>query len=172
MGGTKPIKTEFRLIAATNIDLEKAVKEGRFREDSTTGSTSSPSSCRRCASAPRTSRSSRSSFSSATTRGSGKRIQGITDSTMAMLKKYWWPGNIRELEKPDRAARGGQRQGIHLGRGPAARVSLRAARAAGAPAATACSRTPPTRSSETSFFERSKNAAGTSPARLSTLEFR
>ena len=25
-------------------------------------------------------------------------MQGITDSTMAMLKKYWWPGNIRELE--------------------------------------------------------------------------
>ena len=33
LGGTKPIKTEFRLIAATNVDLEKAVKEGRFRED-------------------------------------------------------------------------------------------------------------------------------------------
>jgi len=27
-----------------------------------------------------------------------KRIQGITDTTMAMLGKYWWPGNIRELE--------------------------------------------------------------------------
>ena len=27
-----------------------------------------------------------------------KKIQGVTDSTMAMLKKYWWPGNIRELE--------------------------------------------------------------------------
>jgi transcriptional regulator with GAF, ATPase, and Fis domain len=33
VGGTKPIKTDFRLIAATNIDLERAVKEGRFRED-------------------------------------------------------------------------------------------------------------------------------------------
>jgi two-component system, NtrC family, response regulator AtoC len=33
VGGSKPIKTEFRLITATNIDLEKAVKEGRFRED-------------------------------------------------------------------------------------------------------------------------------------------
>jgi DNA-binding NtrC family response regulator len=27
-----------------------------------------------------------------------KRIQGVTDATMAMLKRYWWPGNIRELE--------------------------------------------------------------------------
>ena len=33
VGGTKPIRTDFRLIAATNVDLEKAVKEGRFRED-------------------------------------------------------------------------------------------------------------------------------------------
>src|SRR4029078_5294387 len=27
-----------------------------------------------------------------------RRIRGIPDSTMAVLKKYWWPGNIRELE--------------------------------------------------------------------------
>src|ERR671937_2014071 len=33
VGGTKPIKTDFRLIAATNVDLEKAVKDGKFRED-------------------------------------------------------------------------------------------------------------------------------------------
>src|ERR671936_566078 len=33
VGGTKPIKTEFRLIAATNVDLDKAVKEGTFRGD-------------------------------------------------------------------------------------------------------------------------------------------
>src|SRR5688572_23182804 len=33
VGGTHPIKTDLRLIAATNIDLEKAVKDGRFRED-------------------------------------------------------------------------------------------------------------------------------------------
>src|SRR3989441_9256936 len=33
VGGTKPIKTDFRLIAATNIDLERAVKDGKFRED-------------------------------------------------------------------------------------------------------------------------------------------
>ena len=33
VGGAKPIKTDFRLVVATNVDLEKAVKEGRFRED-------------------------------------------------------------------------------------------------------------------------------------------
>ena len=33
VGGTHPIKTDIRLIAATNVDLDKALKEGRFRED-------------------------------------------------------------------------------------------------------------------------------------------
>ena len=33
VGGARPIGTDFRLIAATNVDLERAVKEGRFRED-------------------------------------------------------------------------------------------------------------------------------------------
>src|SRR5512145_2008702 len=33
VGGVEPIKTNLRLIAATNIDLDKAVKDGRFRED-------------------------------------------------------------------------------------------------------------------------------------------
>ena len=33
IGSARPIKTNFRLIAATNVDLDKAVKEGRFRDD-------------------------------------------------------------------------------------------------------------------------------------------
>ncbi len=33
IGSARPIKTDFRLVAATNVDLDKAVKEGRFRED-------------------------------------------------------------------------------------------------------------------------------------------
>ena len=39
VGGTHPIKTDLRLIAATNVDLDKAVKEGRSARTSTTGST-------------------------------------------------------------------------------------------------------------------------------------
>src|SRR3954462_15107505 len=33
VGGVKPIRTNFRLVGATNVDVEKAAKEGRFRED-------------------------------------------------------------------------------------------------------------------------------------------
>ena len=33
VGGAKPIRTNFRLVVATNVDLDKAVRDGRFRED-------------------------------------------------------------------------------------------------------------------------------------------
>src|ERR687890_390017 len=33
VGGSKPIRTDFRLVIATHVDLERAIREGRFRED-------------------------------------------------------------------------------------------------------------------------------------------
>ncbi len=33
VGGAKPVRTDFRLVVATNVDLERAIREGRFRED-------------------------------------------------------------------------------------------------------------------------------------------
>jgi transcriptional regulator with PAS, ATPase and Fis domain len=98
VGGTKPIKTEFRLIAATNVDLEKAVKEGRFREDLfyriNVIPIKLPPLRERTEDVPQL-----AEFFLRRYNGRfRKRIQGVTDSTMAVLKKYWWPGNIRELE--------------------------------------------------------------------------
>jgi DNA-binding NtrC family response regulator len=98
VGGTKPIKTEFRLIAATNVDLEKAVKEGRFREDLyyriNVIPIKLPPLRERADDIPQLAdfflRRYNSRFR--------KRIQGITDQTMTLLQKHWWPGNIRELE--------------------------------------------------------------------------
>jgi DNA-binding NtrC family response regulator len=98
VGGSKPIKTEFRLIAATNIDLEKAVKEGRFREDLyyriNVIPVKLPPLRERSQDIPQLAEF----FLKRYNARFRKQIQGITEPTMAMLQKYWWPGNIRELE--------------------------------------------------------------------------
>jgi two-component system, NtrC family, response regulator AtoC len=98
VGGSKPIKTEFRLITATNIDLEKAVKEGRFREDLfyriNVIPIKMPPLRERAEDIPQLV----DFFLQRYTSRFRKKINGITDSTVNMLKKYWWPGNIRELE--------------------------------------------------------------------------
>src|ERR1700736_1022511 len=98
VGGAKPIKTDFRLIAATNVDLEKAVKKGRFREDLyyriNVIPIKLPPLRDRTEDVPQLAEF----FLRRYNARFRKRIQGVTDSTMAVLKKYWWPGNIRELE--------------------------------------------------------------------------
>ncbi len=98
VGGEKPIKTSFRLIAATNVDLEKAVKEGRFREDLyyrvNVIPIKMPALRERSEDIPQLAEF----FLQRYNARFRKNIGGITEPTMAMLKKYWWPGNIRELE--------------------------------------------------------------------------
>jgi DNA-binding NtrC family response regulator len=98
VGGTKPIKTEFRLIAATNVDLEKAVKDGRFREDLfyriNVIPIKLPPLRERIEDVPQLAEF----FLRRYNTRFRKHIQGISDVTLAMMKKYWWPGNIRELE--------------------------------------------------------------------------
>ena len=98
VGGQKPIKTSFRLIAATNVDLEKAVKESKFREDLyyriNVVPIKMPPLRERSEDIPQLAEF----FLRRYNTRFRKRIVGITESTMAMLKKYRWPGNIRELE--------------------------------------------------------------------------
>jgi DNA-binding NtrC family response regulator len=98
VGGTHPIKTDLRLIAATNIDLEKAVKEGRFREDLyyrlNVIPIRMPALRDRIDDLPDLARF----FLRRYNVKFRKNIDGIADSTMQILSSYWWPGNIRELE--------------------------------------------------------------------------
>jgi DNA-binding NtrC family response regulator len=98
VGGTHPIKTDFRLITATNVDLEKAIKAGTFREDLyyrlNVVPIRMPALRDRIEDLPALARF----FLRRYNQKFRKSIQGIADSTLKILSSYWWPGNIRELE--------------------------------------------------------------------------
>ncbi len=98
VGGTHPIKTNFRLIAATNVDLEKAIKEGEFREDLfyrlNVIPMKLPALRDRIEDLPDLARF----FLRRYNVKFHKNVQGIAESTLQILSSYWWPGNIRELE--------------------------------------------------------------------------
>jgi DNA-binding NtrC family response regulator len=98
VGGTHPIRTSFRLIAATNVDLERAVKEGAFREDLfyriNVIPVRLPPLRDRLEDVPVLA----SFFLERYNARFRRNIQGIAGSTLRMLGHYRWPGNIRELE--------------------------------------------------------------------------
>jgi DNA-binding NtrC family response regulator len=98
VGGSKPIRTGFRLIAATNVDLEKAVKDGAFRGDLffrlNVIPIKLPPLRERLEDLPVLAEF----FLQRYNARFQKHIKGVADSTLRMLSSYWWPGNIRELE--------------------------------------------------------------------------
>jgi DNA-binding NtrC family response regulator len=98
VGGSKPIRTSFRLIAATTVDLEKAVKDGAFRGDLfyrlNVIPVRLPPLRDRLEDLPVLAEF----FLRRYNTRFQKHIRGIADSTLRMLSSYWWPGNIRELE--------------------------------------------------------------------------
>ncbi|HQR31685.1 MAG TPA: nif-specific transcriptional activator NifA [Blastocatellia bacterium] len=98
VGGTETIKVNVRLIAATNVDLESAVSDGRFRSDLyyrlNVFSIYLP---------PLRERKTdilllADHFLEKYARQSGKRIKRISTPAIDMLMSYHWPGNVRELE--------------------------------------------------------------------------
>ncbi|OQA57759.1 MAG: Nitrogen fixation protein VnfA [Candidatus Omnitrophica bacterium ADurb.Bin277] len=98
MGGTRPLKVDIRLIAATNRDLETAVREGKFREDLyyrlNVVPILLPSLRDRREDIPLLV----VHFLKKAGMENGKPVKYISDAAMTYLMSYAWPGNIRELE--------------------------------------------------------------------------
>ncbi len=98
LGGSRPIHVNVRLIAATNRDLGKMVNEKQFRADLyyrlKVFPIFSPPLRERAEDIPMLVRH----FVSTHARRMGKNIEKIPDEAMEALKRWKWPGNIRELE--------------------------------------------------------------------------
>ncbi|UCG04832.1 MAG: sigma-54-dependent Fis family transcriptional regulator [Desulfobacterales bacterium] len=98
VGGTQPLEADFRVIAATNRNLEKAIKERSFREDLfyrlNVISFQMPSLKARKEDIPLLADHFVYRFSQET----NKAIDKISREAMDELMIYDWPGNIRELE--------------------------------------------------------------------------
>ena len=98
VGGTQPIEADFRVIAATNRNLEAAIKEGLFREDLfyrlNVISFEMPSLNQRKEDIPLLAEHFLYRFAQET----NKTINKISREAMDEMMLYDWPGNIRELE--------------------------------------------------------------------------
>jgi transcriptional regulator with GAF, ATPase, and Fis domain len=98
VGGTRPIKINVRFLAATNKDLQKAVREGAFRADlfhrlnvisvTLPGLREHPEDIPALA----------LHFSEVHAKNCNRALKGISEAALACLAQYDWPGNIRELE--------------------------------------------------------------------------
>jgi DNA-binding NtrC family response regulator len=98
VGGSRPIPVDVRILAATNRDPEKAVAEGRFREDlyyriNVIRIKLPALRDRKQDIAPLA-----GLFLARAARVAGKRIDGISPDALRLLESYRFPGNIRELE--------------------------------------------------------------------------
>jgi PAS domain S-box-containing protein len=98
LGGTKPVKANVRIVAATNKHLESLVKEGKFREDLYyrihVVKLVLPPLKNRKEDIPLLADHFIRKFS----RLSGKEIQGLSAEVLPVLMSHDFPGNIRELE--------------------------------------------------------------------------
>jgi transcriptional regulator with PAS, ATPase and Fis domain len=97
VGGTRPIRTDIRVIAATNRDLDKTVKEGRFRED-----LFYRLNVVRIALPPLRDRKDdiptlAQHFVARYAVEVKKPVRGISPEAMELLLTHPWPGNVREL---------------------------------------------------------------------------
>jgi transcriptional regulator with GAF, ATPase, and Fis domain len=94
VGGNEPLKTDVRVVAATNRDLQAAITEGRFRDDLNVFPIEVPPLRERKQDIPLLVEY----FVDRYGAKAGKKITGISKRSMELLQSYRWPGNIRELQ--------------------------------------------------------------------------
>ena len=115
VGGTEPLKTDVRIISATNRNLEQRVKEGKFREDLYYRLNVIPIVC-----PPLRERGDDIDilayhFMRKAALMAGRRVEGISEVALAALRTYAWPGNIRQLEwAMERAVVLGETDGVDV----------------------------------------------------------
>lgn len=98
LGGKKEIAVDIRIVAATNMDLQKALAEGELREDLyyrlAVVELFLPALRERVSDV----RLLAEEFLIRFSRQNGKQIQGFDDDAWSWIHAYHWPGNVRELK--------------------------------------------------------------------------
>jgi transcriptional regulator with GAF, ATPase, and Fis domain len=98
VGGSQTLRTEARVIAATNRDLLKMVREGTFREDLYYRLSVFPIHVPPLRDRREDIRALVEHFIEVFARQLDKPIKGISKASLSRLMEYSWPGNVRELE--------------------------------------------------------------------------
>ncbi len=98
LGGTRTLKVDVRLIAATNRDLRAALEEGTFREDLYYRLNVVPIDIPPLRDHKEDIPDLVNLFIERFARAAGKSIGGISPDALAALTAFHWPGNVRELE--------------------------------------------------------------------------
>lgn len=98
VGGTKPMTINVRIIAATNVNLEKGMAKGSFREDLYYRLNRMPIHIPPLRKRKEEIPSLSERLIQKINRDYGRNVEGITQAALHFLMEYDWPGNVRELE--------------------------------------------------------------------------
>jgi transcriptional regulator with GAF, ATPase, and Fis domain len=98
VGGTRPIKMDVRFLAATNKDLQKAVREEKFRGDLFHRLNVISITLPALREHPEDIAALAEHFSARHAKKCSRELTGVSEEALACLRQYDWPGNIRELE--------------------------------------------------------------------------
>jgi len=98
VGGKEVIKTDVRVVAASNVDLERAVDEGKFRRDLYYRLSVFPITLPRLSERAEDIHLLVLHFLELYKQKTGRFVSGISKEAMSALVNYEWPGNVRELE--------------------------------------------------------------------------